>query len=426
MRDLNTKQGYKLLILLIAGIYSVSLTAQNTEDSVADYRKKSKPVIKLELGAATGSRGVNQYFLNRAIFGGYVSPANMDKSMKLLGNHFNAVGLNTVFGVRAENCIQRTKVVADGVMLQRTPWGLAFEQKMLVGSSFSPDFFKLVFKGNLTYEGQTLDLKNMRLKMLAYRKLSLIVNQKLIGKSKEKFTLYLNSASLVQSNAYLNLKAWDSRLYTAPWGDSVTGTLNGKWDHKNGTGVGAAIGLSGHLGKKWYYAINDLGVVFVPNVNTYSKEGNFAMHQQPLVRTDFIKEVFSNKIKDTLKRSLKLDSSSSSRTVFLPFNITLVKAWRGGKEIRISYLNMPGYLPEISYRAGVYPLYHGTENFALSMSPAIALGGYDSYNVNADFIMIFGKSKKWGAILDFRGIEGLVLSKYAHGSGLFLRMSYKV
>lgn len=431
----NVKLNFVCLVMLFfltnSNAQTPSKTLGDTLDQIPNYEFAPRiysDKLALSIYATSGSRGVSQYFLNRAMFGGYVNPEGMDKSVKLLNGNINAVGIDYGIRLNWNNCIKiNMKSKSDSSKKSTKYLGLAVEQRSIIGAGFSEDWFKLAFKGNLYYEGETLDLKKLNAKMISYRKLSLILNSRLIMNG-SKLYLQLNDFSLIQGLNYAKINSSNSQLNTSVWGDSVTGKIDGSYESREknnaaGIGWGIATGFSMRLGFKTYFSISDLGIMKINQINLYTKNGKFGMHQQPLLRGDFISDVFSRKIKDTLKRSLSFDSTQTSRWVMLPFNLRLERILNDdGKKIVLSYLNMPGYLPEVAY----FHNYYRALKRKLIIYPSVAIGGFDFYNLNTNLQYLKEcKDCRFAVSLDIKGIEGFLLPKQQHGSGVFLKLSFQ-
>lgn len=420
----------KLIKLLGIGLFLFCMQFANATNGEALLIMPTGPALrivnpdnakyKFNFLTETGARGATQYFLNRAIFGGYVSPENMDKSVKLLGKNGNAAGVHSEFGFYFRDVFVKYKKDSNSTLkypIKR--FGLGLEQKSFMGSSFSGDFFRLIFQGNAHFLGKNLEIKNAKIKYLQYRTLDFYWNKDLI-KYKYQTVLFIEKISLVQGIGYAKLNMRNSNVFTHNWGDTVSGKMDATLQQKfgnfwKGTGLGLASSFRVNITRKAIVLfVTDFGFLYQANVTTYTKKNNFLLHQYYVTRNDFIGNFFTQHLKDSVTQSLSLDTGKINKIRMLPLQLQVSKYFSYGRYISLQYLSLPGYLPKLSY------YFKSIWSKRINVFPNISLGGWD--NVDLNLKLQYEIRRRNRISITFNGLESYVLPKITHGAGIFFQL----
>jgi hypothetical protein len=126
---------------------------------------------------------------------------------------------------------------------------------------------------------------------------------------------------------------------------------------------------------------------------------------------------------DTIKRQIGLDSSRKSNTLLAPFAVYLAANHEKWGFVRLSYRNLPGYLPRLDYQPKI-KLGIG----ALRFYPSVSLGGFDTWNINLLSYWTWKPIQRGGLQVNMRleGLESLVMPSRLNGFGALVTLRVRL
>lgn len=409
MVSLNTKQIFNS-ILFIGLLLPISALQAAVKDS-SDGRRIIG--VKLNTDLITGSTGVSQYMLNRLALGGYMSPENIAKSDKHVGENSHAgFGFNASFNVLFDSLSRNGKSL-KGLRIYR----VGLQLNTIAGATFSQGAFRTVFMGNAPFLGQQLDIK-ARMKQYSTRGIS-------AGWMMRKNGGMLKlGVGLEQLLAYRNLNIHDSYLRTDSNASNVYAKLNGTFynsgQYHNGYGLVTEVSWQFKSQKKTVrllsLGISRLGFYLAPEGNEFSKIMDTAARiQQSEIQLKLLNSsAWVTQQKDTFTRALDPDSNFiKNKLIIAPFHLSADIQIKN-LQVKFYYIYINGYLPSATLTPAKPFKVSG-----LQVQPALQLGGFDTYNLNLRFGSLVKLNASIGMdwALQLNGIESMILSKITHGAG---------
>lgn len=408
------------------------------------------------LNIESGSNGVPFSMLNRFAFGGYISPSEMNdyqKSLSVSGNRMGAIqnyGINIypIAGIP----------VAKKLALEN----ITLEIDDITGANFNQDAFRLIFQGNTNYLGQTLNAGNNVFESWRTRTLKFQFR-----KTFPKWEI-IPTIQFGQCLNYTRIETQDVQLKSDAMGDEITFSGNAYSANSGysfwGNGVGMQAGLIFFL-KNIYqnqknafslsFGIKNFGFYNISDVNVMSRNAVWNADQSNIIpegwnQTDPFKlqavqisssdlqfGTWFNRQGDSIKSKLNFVESNRRGNVLAPFtlfaklnitNHTYVSSIKR-QEILLKYVNVIGYLPQLSYWAYLkqdFRTIKGNSKFILNYMLGLSVGGFDDFNLNVGFSSNRLKLKNQTIILNakFTGIEAYFNPSKWHGAGIQLEMLY--
>lgn len=415
---------------------------------------------------ATGSNVLPFSMTEKLALGGYVgSDITQEVESHLKGN--NRAGLYQQFslviyplrsrfdgGALRTSSVPQSSVSPKKVALN----AISVRSVQSVGAKFSDDAYRLVFRGNGYYRGQTLDVGNNQFQVLGYNALDFRFDAEV------KFQV-----SLLQATSFSRLQTGNMSLFTSASGDSLA--FNGRFYSQgvNGNpwlqkGMGLAVGFDKMLKIKGlgtfkqagrthylYLGVKDFGFIYMPKVAVQSRGYVWDASMQGLSvagesSTKMVglkqavvnaKELqlsnwFGNQRDSAISR-LQIQEQTRSGTVLTPFalyaDLTNFKVKGQFFSMNVTYLNVPGYRVSgrLSWEKTWMP--EGEQKWTyLSLSPYLAMGGFDTYDLGCavNFETPIQHLGKTFFRVDFRGLEAWVMPNKQHGAGLSAAMIFKL
>ena len=430
----------------------------------------AKPTIYEDLfryQLVTGSNVLPFSFMGKMAFGGYITPAateSIESHLKTQNRagYLQSAGLvfyplkRRFHSEQYQAAINKSEIVSIGIRTIQ-----------IAGVAFSGDAFRLVFRGNGYYKGQTLQVGSNKFFAVGMNTLDFGIS---VPKSKRIEKLYFSIAQVTQYNL---LKTQDLSLYTSPIADSVV--INGRFYSQSTAGLGfgqKGLGVmmtmdrtmrissaeSGRLAKPIYYGVRDLGVLFLPTLSVDSRgytwdentSGLKPAGESPIKSVTVTQAVVSSRDlqlgnwftsqRDTLNSRLKVNSQKRSGTVISPFTLYaerelfsirpkeqadskmgLGQAFYHVMDLNFTYLNIPGYVLSTTLSWGSYYRPKGEQKWTSFYSEYyLGLGGFDTWNLGYKGFLksnIIGMGQT-SFMLDLRGIEAWIFPKRQHGAGI--------
>lgn len=415
---------------------------------------------------ATGSNVLPFSMTEKLALGGYVgSDITQEVESHLKGN--NRAGLYQQFslviyplrsrfdgGALRSSSVPKSSVSPEKVALN----AISVRSVQSVGANFSDDAYRLVFRGNGYYRGQTLDVGNNQFQVLGYNAVDFRFDAKV------KFQV-----SLLQATSFSRLQTGNMSLFTSASGDSLA--FNGRFYSQgvNGNpwlqkGMGLAVGFDKmlkikglgtfkHAGRTHYlyFGVKDFGFIHMPKVAVQSRGYVWDASMQGLSvagesSTKMVglkqavvnaKELqlsnwFGNQRDSAISR-LQIQEQTRSGTVLTPFalyaDLTNFKVKGQYFSMNVTYLNVPGYRVSgrLSWEKTWMP--KGEQKWTyLTLSPYLAMGGFDTYDLGCavNFETPIQHLGKTFFRVDFRGLEAWVMPNMQHGAGLSAAMIFKL
>ncbi|MBM3938205.1 MAG: hypothetical protein FJ333_06065 [Sphingomonadales bacterium] len=414
----------------------------------------------------TGSNVLPFSMTEKLALGGYVgSDITQEVESHLKGN--NRAGLYQQFslviyplrsrfdgGALRSSSVPQSNVSPKKVALN----AISVRSVQSVGAKFSDDAYRLVFRGNGYYRGQTLDVGNNQFQVLGYNAVDFRFDAKV------KFQV-----SLLQATSFSRLQTGNMSLFTSASGDSLA--FNGRFYSQgvNGNpwlqkGLGLAVGFDKmlkikglgtfkHAGRTHYLylGVKDFGFIHMPKVAVQSRGYVWDASMQGLSvagesSTKMVglkqavvnaKELqlsnwFGNQRDSAISR-LQIQEQTRSGTVLTPFalyaDLTNFKVKGQYFSMNVTYLNVPGYRVSgrLSWEKTWMP--KGEQKWTyLTLSPYLAMGGFDTYDLGCavNFETPIQHLGKTFFRVDIRGLEAWVMPNKQHGAGLSAAMIFKL
>lgn len=434
------------------------------------YEDLFMPIIYEDLlryQLVTGSNVLPFSFMGKMAFGGYITPAATEsieshlKSQNRAG-YLQSSGL-VLYPLKRRFHSEQFHAASNKVEVV----SIGIRNIQMAGLTFSGDAFRLVFRGNGYYKGQTLEVGSNKFFAMGMNTVDFGIS---VPKSKRIEKLYFSIAQVTQYNL---LKTQDMSLYTSSIADSVV--INGRFYSQSTAGLGfgqKGLGVmmsmdrtmqigssgSGRLSKPIYYGARDLGLLFLPTLSVdsrgYSWDENTSglkpageSQIRPVTVTQAVVSSRDLQLgnwftsqRDTLNSRLKVNSQKRSGTVISPFtlyaqrelfsyspnNQNSSKKGLGGAflhvmDLNFTYLNIPGYQLSTTLSWGSFYRPKGEQKWTSFYSECyLGLGGFDTWNLGYKGFLksnIIGLGQT-SFMIDLRGLEAWIFPKRQHGAGI--------
>ncbi|HTF80347.1 MAG TPA: hypothetical protein VL947_01435 [Cytophagales bacterium] len=343
-------------------VCSFLVKAQNQEDIMVQeynysgfHNGNSKVLVSLQADMEGNSRrAITNSFVKTLVFDSYVDDARKNEVISRL-KAVNPIGL---YG--NQNFYLKYKLDSTIVL------GVYANNTDLIRSSLSADFFKVAFKGNAAYAGQTAHLTDTRISYINYQTIGFSVDKR-VGPHLLGFGL-----SYVTVGQYQNHEIKRGLLYTAEDGTYIdldadirlqsSGT-NANNRYFNNKGSGTALNLTylykSKSGKLFLAATaTDLGVVTIKDIETYHKDSTYRFNGVDVGNLfEFDTEEFKKIHTDSLNEILKMKKEVKTEAKFLPFRLKLAVRYEVSSRIsllsELHYLHTWMYVPRVTF-GGTY------------------------------------------------------------------------
>lgn len=389
----------------------------------------------LFLTAGAGSNGMNQYMLNRLGFGGYMSTERIEEAEKKIKEN-NRTGFYLSAGITAPLSYKPDTAARRNWRLK--PVSVSVGRISAMGTLYSGDAFRLIFRGNEPYLGRRLELGGSGLRQFAGNYVVVDFDEAYKKKTGNgQFAIFGFSAGLGQLTAYRNLQLKEGWLYTDSNRNYIEAQYDGSFYNAgtdNLTGVG--YGLTGDFTLRWgkprsfyYVRVMNLGVYYVPDGISMKKDMDapVRINQSVIGIKSLNSDSWLEDLRDTVNGGLAPDSMNRDAWVVSPFTVVW-KLFTPKIHISMDYMALRGYVPRLSLAPA-----KGIWNYRrLRLSPEFQLGGFDNYNFNLGLqytvVRTEGQAarKQIGFLLRFQGLEGWILPRKDHGAGLVFNLSYSL
>jgi hypothetical protein len=422
------KHSFKFLLGLL-------LTAQTLQAQMIDTTKVSNTVVKNDTSinlpskdtvytiqssmiavsvlSESGSAGMPLSITGRFLLGGYIPSERITQTEARLKSQVSG-GIASTMQLN----------VSDRFIIRRHQMG---------GIRFNDDAFRLVFQGNGAYLGQTLDAginKAVQWDVLELG-LGFEKSKKLLhGKGRVTYQGSINPGWLRSYSAINNFRA---QVFTDTLAQHVDVLWGGSVQRAQG-GFGLTINsgitydFSSGPWKMVFAGLENAGLYYTNDLKTYNRLPGMADSTVRLQTAStslnriFRGDWFGDRV-DTIKRQIGLDSSRKSKTLLAPFTVYLAANHEKWGFVRLSYRNLPGYLPRLDYQPKIR-LGIGAVRFY----PSVSLGGFDTWNINLLSYWTWKPIQRGGLQVNMRleGLESLAMPGRFNGFGAYVSLRVRL
>lgn len=370
-----------------------------------------------------GSNGIYNSLLNKFIYGGYIDKNLKDQSHQTMKS-LNVMGINmnydisTFFGRNA-----------------KYSYLIGFKDQRIFNSSFTKDFYELVFYGNKPYLNETKNLAGSTINSLRFQELKLgFIWHKIDTTAKAGV-----SVSILKGQQLFYIKAKEgSSLYTNSDGTSLR--FNSDFDmalsdtnyKKNPfayTGIGASADIffetpyDSKLGKGSVLTINANNIGFLhwfDNSVQYNSDSTFSFdgyHINNLV--DLKDSTLASINRDTIIKNTT-NARQESFNVNIPTNLLIIN------KIRFSDKFVLGTGFRYLFNSNFKPYFFTDAEYQLSNKVKgvlhVGYGGYAKLNLGLAFMYT---SQNWFLKIGSNSLQGYISPKNTYGQGAFISIAKK-
>lgn len=422
------KHSFKFLLGLL-------LTAQTLQAQMNDTTKVSNTVVKNDTSinlpskdtvytiqssmiavsvlSESGSAGLPLSITGRFLLGGYIPSERITQTEARLKSQVSG-GIASTMQLN----------VSDKFIIRRHQMG---------GIRFNDDAFRLVFQGNGAYLGQTLDAGINKAVQWDVLELGLGFEKSknlLHGKGRVTYQGSINPGWLRSYSAINNFRA---QVFTDTLAQHVDVLWGGSVQRAQG-GFGLTINsgitydFSSGPWKMVFVGLENAGLYYTNDLKTYNRLPGMADSTVRLQTAStslnriFRGDWFGDRV-DTIKRQIGLDSSRKSKTLLAPFTVYLAANHEKWGFVRLSYRNLPGYLPRLDYQPKIR-LGIGAVRFY----PSVSLGGFDTWNINLLSYWTWKPIQRGGLQVNMRleGLESLAMPGRFNGFGAYVSLRVRL
>ncbi len=410
----------RIVLLVFCTLNMMKLVAQYNTDFL-NYSNTGRFVgTGLEFDA--GSNGMSNKLTNKLIWGGYISNDLKNESSRHLQAR-NNFGVSLNYNVSA---IVKGKKSFDFL--------IAFKEQEVVNSTFSEDFFNLLFYGNSMYKGRYADVSHCNVNALRFQEV--------------KFGTILHhvdsnarigvAVSVLKGEQFYHIQTLDnSSLYTSPDGTelilnsnfemAVSDTANRGLRGFNGLGASAEIFFETmyktRFGKNCMLSVtaNNLGFIHWWNNSVQYSSDSTIKYQGYTVKsiTDLQDSALNRIDGDSLLKSLA-HARTGEFNVNIPTNLVIIN--RIYFNAKISAATGFRYVFNANYRPYFFvePEYKVKQ---MAFSLHVGYGGYTNMNIGAAMTW---NGKGWFMKLGSNSIQGYLAPKTAYSQGVYISIAKKL
>lgn len=370
-----------------------------------------------------GSSAIQNSFINKYIYGGYIDQ-NMkdaaDKKMKL----YNVFGTNINYDVSA--------------FFGRNPkysYLIGYKDQQIVNATFTKDLYELAYYGNQPYLGQTKSFAGSNLNSLRFQELKLgFIWHKIDTTAKIGA-----SVSILRGQQLFYIKANDnSSLYTNYNGTELlfnsnfSMALGDTTNRKNPlafSGIGASADIffetpyKSSIGRSSVLTVNvnNLGFLhwFDQSIQ-YSSDSTFRFSGYHINNIkDLSDSTLKNISKDTIVRRAT-NARHQSFNTNIPTNLLLINKIIFTNKFSQSFGFR--YVFHANYRPYLFIESDYAFTSKINMSLHVGYGGYSKINVGLAFVY---SSKWWFFKIGSNSLQGYIAPAHTYGQGAFFSVARK-
>jgi len=398
---------------------STAKAQYNTEFIKYEDVKRS---VSINLDFEAGSNGMNTAMMNKLLWGGYIDKEQKEESAKYLRGK-NNLGINLNYDVNA--FIKGTK---------KMDFLIGFKNQEIINSTYTSDFYNLMFYGNQSYKGLTANLAGSSVNALRFQEVK-------FGAILHHFDSVAKigmSVSFLKGEQLFFLKAnQGSSLFTSGDGSEIVFNSNfsmalSDTNQKSITsfnGIGASADIyfetpyKSKVGKRSVLIVNANNIGFIHwrnNSVQYNSDSTLRFTGYNVSNILDLKDSTLNRLNSD---SLLLSLTNARREPFnvnIPTNLVIINKIYFGKQnfclstgfrqiFNANYVPYVFVEPEYRYKKTTFALHTG-------------YGGYVRLNVGAS---VTWNCKGWYLKIGSNSLQGYVLPKISSGQGLFFSFAKK-
>ena len=411
----------KTKLILFSIFYSITVLAQYNSEFL-NFEKTGRS-ISINGEYELGSNGIYNSLLNKFIYGGYIDKKTKDASNNSMRN-LNVMGANMNYDISV--FFGRNK---------KYSYLIGFKDQRIFNSSYTKDFYQLVFYGNRPYLGETKNLSGSSINSLRFQELklgfiwhkidttakvgvsvSILKGQQLFYvKAKEGSSLYTNDdGTELIFNSDFNMALSDTTNRSNPFAYS---------------GIGASADIffetpyKGKLGKGSILTVNANNIGFLhwfDNSVQYSSDSTFKFDGYHIDNLLDLKDSTLAAInRDSIIKGTT-NAHKESFNVNIPTNLLIINKIQFTNKFALGvgfrYLFNSNFKP--------YFFTDAEYQFTPKITGALhlAYGGYSKLNIGLAFSY---NSKAWFFRIGSNSLQGYISPSNTYGQGAFVSIAKK-
>jgi hypothetical protein len=413
------KQVFKILIGLLPTVIFGQMTTPQSF---------TMPHSEIGYKINMGSTGMNNDMLFKLGLGGYISPSTIAINEEGMGK-ISRVG--SISSWQAEHVFKAPLFNQDKKIMLRSI-GISYNNAS--SAVFSTDAWRLLFRGNSPYLGQTLNLGKLNYSQWTSSRVhsSFSLSSK-ASRISSRISLKHVSVGLNLIHNYRRARFGNSSLYTDTNANYIDTRLQGNYVLGNSQiiqGLGLDIGTEIAIGQHLNLKINGLGIARMTKLAAYKLNSteNFTqdyknedelqvrrISQAQIQRSQLNSGAWVNGQRDTVINTFVPNKEEISATLLLPFQLEAQYQSFDKKHIVSAYyMYLNGMRPQLTYQHRLINTAYG------HIYSSLSLGGFDTYDLGVQLKI---KPKLYTHIdIDLRGIEALLAPSKTHGTYIGLRI----
>lgn len=411
----------RLKLLVLFGFTFMFVKAQYNSEFL--NFQKSRRGIFVSGEYEMGSNGIYNSLLNKFMFGGYIDTKTKDASDKTM-RQLNVLGLNMNYSVSA--FFGRNS---------KYSYLIGFKDQRIFNSTFTKDFYELMFYGNKPYLNETKNLSGTSINSLRFQELTCgfiwhkIDTTSTIGVSvsllKGQQLFYINAHE--GSSLYTNSDGTEL-VFNSNFNMALSDTVQRKNPFAY-TGLGASADIffetpyKSNIGKGSVLTVNANNIGFIhwdDNSVQYSSDSTFTFQGYKIDNIlDLEDSTLAAINRDTIIKTTT-NARKESFNVNIPTNLLIINKIRFTNKFVLGtgfrYLFNSNFKP--------YFFADGEYEFTPKITGAfhLAYGGYAKLNIGLAFTY---SSPDWFVKIGSNGLQGYVAPKITYGQGLFFSIGKK-
>lgn len=411
----------KLLLLLFFCFAFGSLFSQYNSEFL-NFEKTGRSV-SVNAEYEVGSNGIYNGLINKFLFGGYIDN-NLKKTSDDNMRQLNVLGVNANYDISA--FFGRNS---------RYSYLIGFKDQRIFNSSFTKDFYELVFYGNRPYLNETKNLSGSSINSLRFQEVKLgFIWHKIDTTAKVGV-----SVSLLKGQQLFYIKAHEgSSLYTNEYGTELVFhsnfnmALSDTSQRKNPfafTGIGASADIffetpyKSAIGKGSVLTVNANNIGFLhwdDKSVQYNSDSTFSFSGYKI---DNILDLQDSTLAAINRDSIVKTTTNARKESFnvnIPTNLLIINKIRFTNKFVLGtgfrYLFNSNFKPYFFTDAE----YEFTKKITGTLH--IAYGGYSKLNIGLAFSY---NSPNWFFRFGSNSLQGYISPKNTYGQGVFMSIAKK-
>jgi hypothetical protein len=385
--------------------------------------EKTGRSISINAEYELGSNGIYNSLLNKFIYGGYIDKKTKDASNNSMRN-LNVMGANMNYDI--STFFGRNS---------KYSYLIGFKDQRIFNSSFTKDFYQLVFYGNQPYKDETKNLSGSSINSLRFQELKLgFIWHKIDTTAKVGVSI-----SILKGQQLFYIRAKEgSSLHTNSDGTELVFNSNFNMalsdtnDRRNPfayTGVGASADIffetpyKSKIGKESVLTVNANNIGFLhwfDNSVQYSSDSSFTFEGYHINNLLDIKDSTLAAInRDSIIRNTT-NARQESFNINIPTNLLIINRIRFTDKFTLGtgfrYLFNSNFKPYFFTEAE----YQFSSKITGSLH--VGYGGYSKLNIGLAFSYV---SPSWFFKLGSNSLQGYISPANTYGQGAFISIAKK-